>query len=61
MAGRKPSIFKPLVMVHIQQFDNDRELFVNDKLVVKNMDGLWQAKIELTTAEERALYDHVNQ
>ncbi|HZW63608.1 MAG TPA: hypothetical protein VFF15_08210 [Flavobacteriaceae bacterium] len=44
--------------VEIVQF-NDREILVNDKLVLLNIDGQWEAKIELTPSEERALKAHL--
>jgi len=44
--------------IEIQQF-NDTEIFVNDKLVIKDTNDKWIAKIELTTNETRAFYKHI--
>ena len=40
--------------IDIQQF-NDNEVFVNDKLVVKDSNDNWIAKVELTTSETEEL------
>ncbi|NRR90630.1 hypothetical protein HSX10_03530 [Winogradskyella undariae] len=40
--------------VDIQQF-NDNEVFVNDKLVVKDSNDNWIAKVELTSSETEEL------
>jgi len=45
--------------VEIQQFHDD-EILVNNKLVSKDMDGQWVAKIELTTSETQALLLHIS-
>lgn len=44
--------------IDIQQF-NDNELFVNDKQVIRDMNGNWIAKIELTPSEVKALQWHI--
>lgn len=44
--------------IDIQQF-NDNELFVNDKQVIKDMNGNWCAKIELTPSEVKAVQWHI--
>ncbi|MGV8814771.1 MAG: hypothetical protein ACOH2D_11745 [Gelidibacter sp.] len=46
------------MVIDIQQF-NDNELFVNDKQVIKDMNGNWIAKIELTPSEVKAIQWHV--
>ncbi|MBV7268400.1 hypothetical protein [Winogradskyella luteola] len=44
--------------VQIQQ-PNERQILVNEKLVQKDIDGNWIAKIELTTTEYEAFNKHV--
>ena len=44
--------------IDIQQF-NDNELFVNDKQVIRDMNGNWIAKIELTQSEVKAIQWHI--
>lgn len=44
--------------VEVIQF-SDNEIYVNDKLVRLNMDGSWEAKIELTQFEGKALFKHL--
>lgn len=39
---------------------NDRQILVNEKLVEKDTEDRWIAKIELTTAETKALNTHLN-
>ena len=34
-------------------------LYVNDKPVMKDFEGNWVTKVELTTAETEALYKHL--
>ena len=42
----------------IQEID-DRNILVNEKLVLKNMDNDWEAKIELTAPEIRAFHNYL--
>jgi hypothetical protein len=35
-------------------------VYVNDKIVMKDGNGNWVAKEELTTSESRAFYEHIN-
>lgn len=44
--------------VEILQFQDD-EILVNSKLVIKDMNGNWVAKIELTNSEAEALNTHI--
>lgn len=44
--------------IDIKQFD-DSELFVNDKRVLKDMNGNWCAQIELTPSEVKAIQWHI--
>ncbi|WP_417289639.1 hypothetical protein [Corallibacter sp.] len=44
--------------VIITQFQ-DNQVLVNNKLVVKDQDGTWIAKIELTNSEHEALNKHI--
>jgi len=44
--------------VDIQQF-NDDEIHVNDKLIIKDSNDKWIAKVELTASETRAFYQHI--
>lgn len=46
--------------VDIQQFKDD-ELFVNDKLVVKDHNGNWITKVELTSSETEALHTYIKE
>ncbi|MBU2923025.1 hypothetical protein KO504_16875 [Winogradskyella psychrotolerans] len=45
--------------IHIQQ-TKDNEVLVNNKLVQKDMNDNWVEKIELTTNERKAFYNHIN-
>lgn len=44
--------------IDIQQF-KDNEIIINDKLVVKNTEENWVAKIELEPEEIEALHKHI--
>lgn len=44
--------------VHIQTL-KDHEILVNDKLVVQDSDGNWNAKIELTNEETKAFQSYI--
>lgn len=44
--------------INIQQ-TKDNELFVNDKLIIKDSNGNWIAKDELTPSETKALLLHI--
>ena len=44
--------------VDIQQFKDD-ELFVNDKLIIKDSNEHWVSKVELTQSETKALHQHI--
>ena len=46
------------MVVDIQQFYED-QAYVNDKLIIRDMDGQWVEKIELTTAEREAWNTHL--
>jgi hypothetical protein len=39
---------------------SDTKIYVNDKLVERDMNGNWIAKIELTTNEMQAFREHVD-
>lgn len=58
--GLYNALFKTKVMaIEIQEI-NDRQILVNEKLVVKNSDDNWISKIELTQNESTAFYNYIN-
>jgi hypothetical protein len=44
--------------VHIKQLDNGN-YYVNDKLLIKDMNGYWIAQTDLTVAEAGAFQKHI--
>lgn len=39
---------------------NDDQIQVNNKIVDKDTDGIWIARVELTTQEQKAFQKHIN-
>jgi len=46
--------------VHIKPTDDDNEFLVNDKIVRRDMDGIWKETAELTPTELRYFAEYMN-